>query len=112
MLQPLSHYFLKFVLPRTGGAAIAFPLLCPTDTPQARAGGAAIAVCEALQLCEVHVLFDACVVGRVELLVASWAGAGGEVLHGGAHRVGPALREPHAGVRTLPKTTFLKSFNF
>jgi hypothetical protein len=80
---------------------------CPADSPDTRAGGAAVAVREALQLCQVHVLFHACVVGRVELLVSGGTGAGGQVLHWGAHRVRAALREPDARVRAFAQTTFL-----
>jgi hypothetical protein len=84
-------------------------VVCPTNSFDAGGGGAAVAVGEALQLGQIHVLLDACVVGRVEFFVAGRAGAGGEVLHGGAHRVSSALREAHTGVRALAQPALLQN---
>ena len=92
---------------KQGGASELCSGVGPADSPQAGAGGAAIAVRETLQLGQVHVLLDACVVGRVELLEPLRAGAGGQVLHRGAHRVGAALCEPNAGVCTLAQSALL-----
>jgi hypothetical protein len=119
----LASVFLNwhFVLVKTGGFFISLShytrsiksgtVFSPTDAFHTRAGGAAVAVRQTLQLRQVHVLLDACVVGRVELLVAGGAGAGREVLHRGAHRVSAALRESGTRIRALAQPALLQKIH-
>jgi len=67
-----------------------------------------VCVRQALQEGEVDRLLNAGVVRRVQHFEALRAATGGQVVHGGAHSVGPAPSEPGARVRTatLPALLF------